>query len=158
MRPARPLISSTRTIFIILALCSLWSVGSSLRRPRGCFFSKFWFGGRPMTAPRIKLFFPLIYCISEHEAGQAASIVFQIFGVSRPGFEPSMPAPVAHARDHPVPELIIKPKQFNQQTNANRFIVCNVFAPTRNAWGTSIHRSDKEQTKTCVNSKIYTWK
>jgi len=40
---------------------------------------------------------------------------------------------------------------------ARRFIVYNVFTPTRNAWGVSIHRSYKENTKACMSSKICTW-
>ena len=34
---------------------------------------------------------------AEHEAGQAASTVFQVFGVTRPGIEPMLPALVARA-------------------------------------------------------------
>ena len=35
---------------------------------------------------------------AEHEAGQAASNVFQFFGVTRPGIEPLLPGLVARAQ------------------------------------------------------------
>jgi len=34
---------------------------------------------------------------AEHEAGQAASAAFQVFGTTRPGIEPSLPALVVRA-------------------------------------------------------------
>ena len=37
---------------------------------------------------------------AEHEAGQAASTVFQVFGVTRSRFEPSVPALVARAQSN----------------------------------------------------------
>jgi len=38
------------------------------------------------------------------------------------------------------------------------FIVYNIFPPTRDVWGLSIHHSDKEHTNTWMNSKVYMWK
>jgi len=61
-------------------------------------------GSESVAAPCMKL--PLHPPIdTEHEAGQDASTVFQIFGMTRQGIELSLPALVARAQPTVLPLL-----------------------------------------------------
>jgi len=76
-------------------VCCLQVPVSAHSAPRGCFRSECCTSGEPMAAPRLS--FLLYPPITDHEAGQAASIVFHVFGVTGHGFE-SCPASICGTR------------------------------------------------------------
>ena len=99
----------------LLAVCTPFgSVTSGLRRPavdllrgsRSYFRSECSTDGESMTARRVnRLLVPNHLPINaENEAGQAAITVFQIFGMTRLGIEPCLPALMAHVQ--PIVPLI----------------------------------------------------
>jgi len=65
-------------------------------RPRGYFRGENCVNGESTAAPRLNYFF--VKRKVEHEDRQAASSVFQVFGMTRLGIEPSLAAFVARAQ------------------------------------------------------------
>jgi len=86
---------------VLLSECHDWSaapISAYLRLgQRGYFRSECCIGGESIAAPRVNRFLQPSIKV-EHEAGHVASTFCQVFGVTRPGIEPRLPALVARAQ------------------------------------------------------------